>query len=104
MATLTILYGHPEDPAAFEDYYANRHLPWATKTMPGVQAAQLRRVLGAPGGDPPAYYRLAEMTWADQESLQAALTSEEGKAVLADTDNFATGGATMLIGQEDQPA
>ncbi len=51
-----------------------------------------------------SHYRIAEMTWADQESLQAALASEEGKAVLADTDNFATGGAVLLIGQEDEPA
>ncbi len=103
MATLTILYGHPEDPVAFEDYYANRHLPWATKTMPGVQGAQLRRVLGAPGGNP-LYYRIAEMTWPDHDALQAALATDEGKAVLADTENFATGGAVMLVGQEDQPA
>lgn len=104
MPTLTILYGHPEDPAAFEDYYANRHLPWASETMPGVQAAELRRVLATPGGDPPPYYRIAEMTWTDQDALQSALASEGGKAVLADTDNFATGGAVLLIGQEDQPA
>ena len=62
MATLTIRYGHPEDLAAFENYYANRHLPWASETMPGVQAAQLRRVLGTPGGETPPYYRIAEMT------------------------------------------
>jgi hypothetical protein len=30
MAKLVNLYGHPEDPAAFEDYYANRHIPYAT--------------------------------------------------------------------------
>lgn len=104
MATLTILYGHPEDPAAFEEYYATQHLPWAGETMPGVKAAQLCRVLATPGGDPPPYYRVAEMTWDDERSLRAALASEEGQAVLDDTKNFATGGAVMLIGQEDQPA
>jgi len=72
--------------------------------MPGVQAAELRRVLATPGGDPPPYYSLAEMTWTDQDALQSALASEGGKAVLADTDNSATGGAVLLIGQEDQPA
>lgn len=72
--------------------------------MPGVQAAQLRRLLASPSGDPPTYYRIAEMTWIDQDSLQAALATDEGKAVLADTDNFATGGTVMLIGQEDDPA
>lgn len=104
MATLTILYGHPEDPAEFEDYYAKRHLPWASRAMPGVTGAQLRRVLGTMGGERPPYYRTAEMSWENQEVLSAALASEEGQAVLADTENFATGGAVMLIGQEDQPA
>lgn len=40
-AKLTIVYGRPEDPAAFEDYYTNRHLPFATEAMSGVQRAEL---------------------------------------------------------------
>ena len=39
-ARLVILYGHPADPAAFEDYYANRHIPYASKHMPGVRQAE----------------------------------------------------------------
>lgn len=48
MAKLIILYGHPADPAAFEDYYANRHLPFAAGHMPNVRAAETTRVLGTP--------------------------------------------------------
>ena len=36
MVKLTVLYGHPEDPEAFEEYYANTHLPLAAK-IPDVQ-------------------------------------------------------------------
>jgi hypothetical protein len=36
MPKLVIPYGHPEDPAAFEDYYANGHIPNATDHMPNV--------------------------------------------------------------------
>ena len=35
MAKLTVLYGHPEDTEAFEEYYANTHLPLAAK-IPNV--------------------------------------------------------------------
>jgi uncharacterized protein (TIGR02118 family) len=38
MARLVILYGHPTDPAAFEDYYASQHIPYASKHMPNVRA------------------------------------------------------------------
>ena len=39
VAKLVILYGHPADPAAFEDYYANHHIPYAGKHMPNVRGA-----------------------------------------------------------------
>jgi hypothetical protein len=32
MAKLMILYGHPAVPAAFENYYANRHIPYLRST------------------------------------------------------------------------
>lgn len=104
MATLLILYNRPEDPAAFERYYAERHLPWASETMPGVIGAELRRIERTPDGRPPPYYRSAEMTWPDRASLDAALASTAGQTVLADTENFATGGAVMLITEDGTPA
>ncbi len=103
MATLLILYGHLNDPAAFEDYYTQRHLPWAAETMPGVRGAALRRIVGAPGDRTAPYYRTAEMTWRDLNSLHAALASPDGRTVLADIENFATGGAVLLVGEEDHP-
>ncbi|HEY6496492.1 MAG TPA: EthD family reductase [Trebonia sp.] len=48
MATLMILYGHPDDPAAFEDYYANRHIPYASTHMPGVCGAENMKVVSGP--------------------------------------------------------
>jgi uncharacterized protein (TIGR02118 family) len=37
MVKTVVLYGHPTDPAAFEEYYANTHVPIAAK-MPKVGA------------------------------------------------------------------
>lgn len=41
MAALLTLHNHPEDAGAFERYYAERHLPSASKTMPGVAGAEV---------------------------------------------------------------
>lgn len=100
MAKLSILYGHPDDADAFEDYYANRHLPFAQK-MPNVRQAELTKVVGTPGGSASPYYRVAEMWWASLEDLQAALNSDDGQDVLADLSNFAPEGTTLLISDAD---
>ena len=31
MVKLTVLYGHPDNPADFEEYYANTHMPLVDK-------------------------------------------------------------------------
>ena len=103
-AKLTIVYGRPDDPAAFEDYYANRHLPFATEAMAGVRRAELSRVTLGPAAEGTPYYRLAEMYWDDLDGLHAALDSPQGRSVLADLDNFATGGTTLLISDIEQPS
>lgn len=96
MAKLIILYGQPDDPEAFEDYYARHHLPFAQKRMPGVRDFQLSRVVPREA-ETPSYYRMAEMWWEDLVSLRSALNSEGGRSVLADLDNFATGGTTLIV-------
>jgi hypothetical protein len=58
MARLLILYRHPVDTAAFEDYYANRHIPYAAKHMPNVRGAENMRVISTADGSPAPYYRV----------------------------------------------
>jgi len=43
MLKLTVLYNHAEDPENFEEYYANKQLPLATK-MPNVLRFESGRV------------------------------------------------------------
>jgi uncharacterized protein (TIGR02118 family) len=95
-----VLYGPPADPAAFEDHYANTHVPLVAK-MPNVQRFEASRVVGTPeGGDPP-YYRVAELSFESEEALQATMSSPEGQETVADIPNFASGGATVLIAAVD---
>lgn len=100
MVKITVLYGHPADPAAFEDHYANEHLPLAAK-MPDVQRFEASRVVGTPDGGEAPFYRMAELWFDSMEQMQASTGSAEGQATVADIANFATGGATVMISETD---
>lgn len=100
MAKLIILYGHPEDPVAFEQYYTERHLPFAAEHMPQVRDAENLRATGTPDGAAAPYYRISQLTYDSLDELHAGIASDEGRAVLADLDNFATGGATVIVTEE----
>lgn len=97
MIKLTVLYGHPTDPVAFESYYANTHLPLVVK-MKGFEKTEFTKFLDSPDGGKSAYYRLAEFWFANIEALQTTMGSPEGQATAADLANFATGGVTLLTG------
>ncbi len=97
MVKLTVLYGHPEDPEAFEGYYANTHMPLAAK-VPNVQRFETGRVAGADDGEAP-YHRIAELWFESAERMQESMSSPEGSAAAGDIPNFATGGATMFVSE-----
>lgn len=100
MIKATLLYGHPVDPDVFEKYYVETHLPIAAQ-MKGVTKLALTKFLSAPDGGKAAYYRMAELFFEDPQQLQETMNSPEGQAAAADLANFATGGVTMIIGQEE---
>ncbi len=91
MVKVTVLYGHPEEPEAFEEYYANEHLPLAAK-IPNVQRFEAGRVSAADEESQPPYHRIAELWFESAEQMQEALSSPEGEAATGDILNFATGG------------
>lgn len=95
MHVLTVCYGHPADPDAFDAYYAATHQPLAAK-IPGLLSFTARQCASLDGSAPP-YYLLAELGFASQEALAAGLASAEGQAAGADVANFADGGATMFV-------
>lgn len=97
MIKLTVLYGHPTDPAAFETYYTGIHLPIAA-AIKGFEKVEYTKFLSAPDGSPAAHYRMAEFWVKSPEALQAAMGSAEGQATAADLARFATGGVTLLVG------
>jgi uncharacterized protein (TIGR02118 family) len=98
MVKLVVAYGQPEDPAAFDQYYASIHAPLVDK-IPGLRRFETGRVLATPDGSKPPYYFIAELFFDDTEALGTGMGSSEGQAAAGDVPNFATGGATMMIAE-----
>jgi uncharacterized protein (TIGR02118 family) len=95
MAQVLILYNAPADPAAFDRYYRQTHIPLARK-IPGLRSFQISSgPVQALAGDPP--YMVVALTFDSMPDLRLALASPEGQAAAADVRNFASGGATLLI-------
>lgn len=95
MHVLTVCYGKPEDPAAFDAYYRDVHTPLAEK-IPGLAGFTARRCAAMDSSEPP-YYFVAELAFESQQELAAGMGSPEGKAAGEDLANFATGGVTFFI-------
>lgn len=93
---LSVFYGPPSDPAAFEAYYHGTHLPLVAEAPPPVRA---EASIGLPGpdGSPPPYHRLFEAWFDGPEHLAAVTGSPAWQRVVADVPNFATGGVTVLL-------
>jgi uncharacterized protein (TIGR02118 family) len=95
MPQILVLYYPPADPAAFDKYYHETHIPIA-KRIPGLRTYTVSTA-------PPnvlagnAVHLVAELTFDSMADVNAALASPEGQATAADLSNFADGGASILI-------
>jgi uncharacterized protein (TIGR02118 family) len=92
---ITVLYGAPKDPAAFEKHYAQTHMPMVYAEK-GIQKIELALGVPGPGGAPP-FYRITELWFESAEKMQEVTSTASWKKIVEDVPNFATGGATVLI-------
>ena len=65
-------------------------MPLATK-LPGLRSYTVSRPGPDADGKQPPYYLIAVLTWDSLEAFQAAVSSTEGQATLADLSNFGAG-------------
>ncbi len=100
MIRLTVLYGHPDDPAEFDRYYNEIHVPLA-RQMQGLQGWTIGKCESAAPGEAPPFYLIVGLYAESREAMEAILASPAGQATVADVANFATGGATFLYNDED---
>ena len=91
------MYGQPIDSEAFENYYADTHLPLVSK-MAGFDRAEYTIFMNQDEKTPSVFYRMAEFWFSNPEALQQTMASTGGQAVAADLSNFATGGVTVMVG------
>ena len=94
------LYGPPEDPDAFERFYADMHTALAT-AIAGLQRFEAAQGIATPDGSAAPYQRVAELTFEDMDALQAGRGSDEGQAAVSDIANFATGDVTIFFAEID---
>ncbi|HEY5853808.1 MAG TPA: EthD family reductase [Aldersonia sp.] len=92
---VAVLYGTPTDPAAFDEHYANTHVPLAA-AVPGLAGFEWGKCAGMGKADPP-YYLAASLIFPTEEAMKSGLRSPEMQAAGADVANFATGGVTMFV-------
>ena len=97
-----VLYNQPKDAAAFEKYYAEKHIPLFTSHAQEIGVTRAELVKFAPGADgkAPAVYREADLRWDSKEAMDKGLATAGFKAVAGDLTNFATGGFTVLTGMK----
>ena len=99
MVEVTVLYGPPADPSAFEEHYSSRHRPLVAK-MPSVQRFEASRVVGTPDGGEPPYYRIAELCSTAHRTSRRRWAPTKAMPPCGHP-NFATGGATVVISEID---
>ncbi len=82
MVKLKVLYEHPDDPDAFEDYYANTHLP-RVQEIPNLLRYEAAKAVATPDGSAPPFYRIFEGYFEGMEELQSGMS---GLRVVAHKD------------------
>jgi uncharacterized protein (TIGR02118 family) len=97
---LVVLYTQPENLEEFERHYTEQHVPLVHK-VPGLQQFDAGRFVGAGDNGELSYYRIADLTFADQDALQAGLASEEGQATAADFAAIAAPGSRLFVAAVD---
>jgi uncharacterized protein (TIGR02118 family) len=98
MAKLFAVYQQPTDPAAFDKYYFDKHVPLA-KTIPGLRSYEVTRgdVMGMGGKH--GVYLVAVLEFDSMESIASAMASPQGQATAGDLANFASAGVDVMLAE-----
>jgi uncharacterized protein (TIGR02118 family) len=96
MADLVVIYKIPTDPATFDKYYAETHIPLAKK-LPGLRKYQISKGDVASPAGPSGVHLVATLTFDSVAAIQDAFASPEGQAAAGDLPNFASGGADLMF-------
>lgn len=101
MYRLSVLYGTPTDPAEFDRYYRNVHIPIA-KRMTGLTGWTVTWTSEQTGDLDCDVYLVADLYADTKAAMDAILATPEGVDAGEDVANFATGGVTFVSGTEER--
>ncbi|AYN96977.1 EthD family reductase [Pseudomonas sp. LTJR-52] len=97
MHKLSIFYHRPSDPAHFEDYYINQHIPLVPQ-LPDL----IRFEYSFPqliNGEPAPWFCLFEAYFPDLATLQASVQSVQGQQLATDVSNYAQEIPLILVSE-----
>jgi uncharacterized protein (TIGR02118 family) len=100
MHRVTIQYAVPEDPAAFDQHYFDRHVPLVAP-VPGLRRFSWSKP--RPLGGEQTVYLVAQLDFDDDVTLRAALSSAEMRAAGEDAARLGVP-MTMFSGEVVEPA
>jgi uncharacterized protein (TIGR02118 family) len=102
VSAVVVLYNWPKDTAAFEKYYATKHLPLVTEKAKEIGFSKAVLIKFAPNADgsKPAHYRMAQLWFPSDAAMKTGMGTPGFKAVAGDLPHFSTGGQIVLTGQE----
>jgi uncharacterized protein (TIGR02118 family) len=99
---LMVLYGHPPNPAEFEKYYCDVHMPLVA-AMSGARRMEAAKCVPQADGSPPEFYRVFEAWFDSPEQMAVVFGTPEGMKVRADVPNFTAGTTvTRLVSKLDE--
>ena len=97
MVKLIALYRNPPDTEAFDQHYHDVHTP-LVKKLPGLRKLEVSKIARAPIGEQ-KYYLVAEMYFDNQDTLDFAMASPEGRASAKDLMSFAADIVTLFYAE-----
>ncbi|HXY92445.1 MAG TPA: EthD family reductase [Acidimicrobiia bacterium] len=95
---ITITFGPPADPEAFERHYVGIHAP-LVEALPGLLAYEYGRALTNFDGSPPEAFWVVSLTFDDEKAMHTAFASPAGKKTTDDMANFITGPMKSVVSE-----
>jgi uncharacterized protein (TIGR02118 family) len=95
---ITITFGMPTDPAAFERHYVETHAP-LVRVLPGLRAYEYGRALTNFDGSAPDAFWVVSLTFDSEAAMREAFASAPGQLTTADMPNFITGTMKSVVSE-----
>jgi len=95
---ITITFGPPADPEAFERHYVKVHAP-LVRALPGLRAYEYGRALTNFDGSAPDAFWVVSLTFDDADAMHASFASPAGQLTVEDMPRFITGSMTSVVSE-----